>query len=137
MPCCIPPPAVGTNARAFSTPTPSDPGLDARERPRLAKQGRQILALLQLGPVTTGEMATLTRSHSRRVSDIRAAGHRVEIVHRDHVTGNNTYALVDECPVCDGARRLLSRVSDYRSTFCTTCSGNGWVHRSPACVGGF
>lgn len=113
-------------------PTPTDPGLDAREKPRLARQARAILALLQLGPVTTGEMATLTRSHSRRISDIRAAGHRVEIIARDHVTGNNTYSLVDRCEACAGKGDRLEVFEDgcHVKDTCDWCGGKGWVRRT-------
>jgi hypothetical protein len=56
---------------------PRDPNADPRDVPRLTGQNAAILARLQRGPATSGELAALSLKYSGRVSDLRAAGYTI------------------------------------------------------------
>jgi hypothetical protein len=69
------------------------------EEPRLSRQCRAILARLQRGPATNGELAEIALKYTGRISDLRpglrAAGRDIKVVERDTKTGRVLYALVD------------------------------------------
>lgn len=72
---------------------PRDPRVSDVEAPRLSRQSQQILALLRQGQKTNGDLARVTARFGARIFDLRAAGHRIEIVSRDRKTGVVVYAL--------------------------------------------
>lgn len=72
--------------------TPTDPGLEPSEVPRLSRQGTAMLAALLERPRWNYELAELGLSYARRLSDIRAAGFVVAIIARTD-EGGRLYAL--------------------------------------------
>ena len=60
---------------------------------RLSRQCAAILARLQQGTATNSELAGLTLSYTRRLSDLREAGYTVDCYQRDEQTGLNWYRL--------------------------------------------
>lgn len=84
------------------TPTTRTP----TDRKRLSAQCATILAALRAGPLTVDELSRIARKYTGRISDLRAAGHRVTC-HRVE-GGNNVYTL-DERPavVFDGAQARM------------------------------
>lgn len=56
---------------------PRDPHVVQEERPRLTGQNAAILARLQQGPATNVELAAVALKYTSRLSDVRAAGHRI------------------------------------------------------------
>lgn len=66
------------------------------ERRRLSAQCAAILARLEQGPATNGELAAVALKYTSRLSDLRAAGYRIEAGPRDHRTGVVVYRLVGE-----------------------------------------
>ena len=63
------------------------------EAPRLSKQCREILERLKQGPATNRDLAGLSLKYTSRVSDLRAAGFKIEVVERNHQSGLNVYEL--------------------------------------------
>ena len=74
---------------------PIDPKVEPVERPRLRGQNATILAMLQEGPKTNRELAEVALNYRARVSDLRAAGHTIEVA-EDKATGLNVYELKGE-----------------------------------------
>lgn len=72
---------------------PRDPHVPEVEKKRLTGQNAAILARLKTGLVSNTELATMALKYTSRLSDIRAAGHRVRVTHRDHLTGVVWYGL--------------------------------------------
>lgn len=73
---------------------PEDPKVrDTAEEPRLSRQCRAILDRLKAGPATNADLVTIAQRFGARIHDLRAAGHTIEITHRDHETGITTYSL--------------------------------------------
>ena len=71
---------------------PIDPHVELIEAPRLRGQNAAILERLQSGPATNRELAGLSLKYTSRVSDLRAAGYRIEC-ERDAVSGVSVYRL--------------------------------------------
>lgn len=63
-------------------------------RPRLSQQCERILARLRQGPATNRELAELALKYTGRISELKAAGHRVECFEQDRLTGLTRYRLV-------------------------------------------
>lgn len=123
---------MGTSA---ATVTPTDPGLDPAEAPRLSRQNRAILDLLRERPRWNHELAAVALSYTRRISDLRAHGYRVDILPSAAGTehGARLYGLVLECPVCDGKGFYFY----YNPpTPCTTCGAVGEMLCAPAKIPG-
>lgn len=79
--------------------TPTDPGLPRSEHPRLSRQCMAILGLLAARPQWNYELALVGLSYTRRLSDLRAHGFRVELIATgEH--GARLYGLVVPCPAC-------------------------------------
>jgi hypothetical protein len=81
------------------TKPPSVMGGVGGEMIRLSRQCRTILALFEdRGDrgVTTSELAEIALKYSSRISDLRKAGHVIELVNRDRKGGNNLYILRSE-----------------------------------------
>ena len=57
---------------------PADPNLDPRDVPRLSQQCEAILAALRERPRTNAELAAISLKYTSRVSDLRAAGYRID-----------------------------------------------------------
>lgn len=73
---------------------PFDPHVpDKDERIRLSKQAKRVLDRLREGPATNSELSKIALSYTRRISDLKEAGHKVEII-RKQKNGLNTYAIV-------------------------------------------
>lgn len=67
-----------------AAPPPSDPNIDADDRPRAATQNAAILALLESRDmVSNAELAAVSLKYTGRISDLRAAGHVITIARRD------------------------------------------------------
>ena len=69
------------------------------EMARLSRQCQTILTLFESRGdrgVTTSELAEIALKYSSRISDLRKAGHDVELVKRDRKGGNNLYILRSE-----------------------------------------
>jgi hypothetical protein len=58
-------------------PRPTDPNVTEKDKPRLKGQNAAILERLKLGPATNDELSRIARKYTSRISDIRAAGHKV------------------------------------------------------------
>lgn len=116
---------------------PTDPGIEPSEIPRLTRQNLVMLAALHRGPVWNYNLANIGRSYTRRISDIRAAGVRVEIVATGK-HGARLYAIVDTCPICDGRGfgairyERLGKAPWVKADWpdCPTCNGKGWLRRT-------
>ena len=74
----------------------ADPSLDDREKPRLSRQCAEILALLRQGVATNRDLARLSLKYTGRISDLRKAGHRIEVIQRDHDIGLVWYELKED-----------------------------------------
>ena len=72
---------------------PRDPGVTPAEEARLSDQCKAILSRLRKGPATNRELATIALKYTGRLSDLRAAGFKVEPVSHDRQTGLVTYQL--------------------------------------------
>lgn len=68
-------------------------GLPLQERERLSKQCSDILTRLEKGRATNKELSGLSLKYTSRISDLRAAGYRIEVVERNHDTGLVWYEL--------------------------------------------
>ena len=56
---------------------PRDPHIHAADVRRLTGQNAVILRRLQRGPATNDELIGISRKYTSRISDLRAAGHRI------------------------------------------------------------
>jgi hypothetical protein len=91
----------GCGAAVADSITPTDPGLSPAERERLTPQCLAVLNCLRRGPAWNYELATIGLSYTRRLSDLRAHNHQVDIIQNgDH--GARLYGLVITCPTCKG-----------------------------------
>lgn len=70
--------------------------VDPREAVRLSNQSKRILAILRECPCTNNVLATIGIRYSARIGELRAAGYKIEIIKRNHDTGVNVYALIEE-----------------------------------------
>lgn len=70
---------------------PSDPSVNDEDKPRLTGQNNAILMALKSGPQTNIELAAIALKYTSRISDLRAAGHR--ITNERGVNGVTTYTL--------------------------------------------
>jgi hypothetical protein len=61
--------------------------------PRLNRQCQTILARLQRGTMTTGELSAIACQYNARIYELRKAGYRVECIEQDRVTGLSVYEL--------------------------------------------
>jgi hypothetical protein len=61
------------------------------DKPRLSRQCSAILEMLRVKPRTSFELAQVALKYTSRISDIRAAGYRIECERGD---GVNTYTLL-------------------------------------------
>ena len=75
---------------------PTDPRLHPDEKPRLSAQCQKILDRLRQGSATNKELAFISLKYTGRISDLRAAGYVIEVIHRDHKTGLTFYQLRSE-----------------------------------------
>ena len=66
---------------------------DVAEQRRLSGHSGQILARLEKGPVTNWELAQISLKYTGRISDLRKAGYRIEVIERDYASGRTVYAL--------------------------------------------
>jgi hypothetical protein len=78
-------------ATAASPPPPRDPHVQRGDERRLSGQNATILHLLRQGSCTNVELARVSLKYTSRISDLRAAGHR--IVCRRGDGGCNVYTL--------------------------------------------
>lgn len=75
---------------------PCDPNVvHQQEVRRLTGQNAAILKRLRLGPADNVELAGMALKYTSRISDLRAAGHRVEIIQRNSANGVNVYKLFE------------------------------------------
>ena len=74
------------------SPVTLTPATSPDTRRRLHRQALKILDLLRMRPVWNYEMAQIALSYTRRLSDLRAYGYRVEIITRDEC-GANLYGI--------------------------------------------
>lgn len=68
----------------------------AVERRRLNAQAERIFNRLEQSPATNAELSRYALSYTRRISDLREAGHVINIIDRDYTTGLVWYALGDD-----------------------------------------
>ena len=66
------------------------------ERPRLQSQCDKILERLREGDATNAELAAISLKYTGRISDLRNAGHTIEIISRDRASGLTIYRLTKE-----------------------------------------
>ena len=62
-------------------------------QPRLSAQCQRILERLRQGPATNRELARIALKYTSRISDLRAAGHRIDRLDYDPRTGECWYRL--------------------------------------------
>lgn len=60
---------------------------------RLSRQCQAILDRLRQGAVSNTELTTIALRYSARIKELRAAGHRIDIVEADQLTGHRLYQL--------------------------------------------
>lgn len=63
------------------------------ETARLSRQCQQILDRLRKGQASNRELAGYALKYTGRVSELREAGHDIQVVSRDRKTGLTYYAL--------------------------------------------
>ena len=82
-------------AKATAPKPPAPPAVDpiAVEGKRLSRQCQAILERLQAGRASNDELSRIARKYTGRISDLRAAGHKVKLVERNHETGLTWYEL--------------------------------------------
>ena len=83
-------------AAKTATPSPPEPPrIDpvAVEAKRLSRQCQAILERLRAGRASNDELSRIARKYTGRISDLRAAGHKVKLVERNHETGLTFYEL--------------------------------------------
>ncbi len=73
------------------TTPPTDHHVTSADTPRLTGQNASILERLKRGPATNRELAGISLKYTSRVSDLRAAGYRIQCEHGPG--GLNTYTL--------------------------------------------
>lgn len=71
---------------------PRDTHVAKEERPRLTGQNAEILRLLSLGPQMAKTLAGVSLKYTSRVSDLRAAGHKITCERMP--SGHTVYTLV-------------------------------------------
>ncbi len=71
-----------------------DPSVERVERKRLSKQCAAILARLKEGPATNAELCHLALKYTSRISDLRNNGYVIQVIRRDHATGEVEYELL-------------------------------------------
>jgi hypothetical protein len=76
-----------------AAPPPRDPHVAPQDERRLSGQNATILHLLRQGSCTNVELSRVSLKYTSRISDLRAAGHR--IVCRRGDGGCNVYELED------------------------------------------
>ena len=76
--------------------TISPTGAPTAAAPRLSAQSAAILSLLRERPRSNAELSRVALKYTSRISDIRAAGYRVEAFNQNHVTGEAWYRLVED-----------------------------------------
>ena len=109
--------------------TPTDPGLARSELPRLTRQCYAMLGLLAARPQWNYEMALVGLSYTRRLSDLRAAGFKVERIQTgEH--GARLYGLVVPCPSCPD-------VEPWTVPICPACGSLGSRLVGPDLVPGY
>ena len=74
-----------------------NPSVKEKDELRLSKQAKEIYDLLGLGPVTTGEAATIACQYNARINEIRQALMDIGLTvdETDGVGGNNKYEIVN------------------------------------------
>lgn len=82
---------------------PRDPNVTTSDVPRLTGQNAAILARLKQGPATNVELAAMALKYGGRISDLRAAGYRIECERGEG--GINTYRLIDAQGGAQGTAR--------------------------------
>lgn len=66
---------------------PTDPNVKAEDKPRLTGQNLAIFERLKKGPAYNTELAAISLKYTSRLSDLRAAGHKIKCDRlRDGVT---------------------------------------------------
>lgn len=73
-----------------------DKSVCAVEKPRLQSQCEKILERLRQGPATNDELCAISRKYTGRISDLRAAGHKITLFSRDRASGVTVYQLEKE-----------------------------------------
>ncbi|MEX2287446.1 MAG: hypothetical protein WD648_10175 [Planctomycetaceae bacterium] len=71
---------------------PADPLVSSIDHKRLGSQNQEILERLRRGPATNKQLAAISINFTRRISDLKKAGHRIE-AKRHRQTGIWTYRL--------------------------------------------
>ena len=66
----------------------------AAEASRLSAQCQKILARLREGPATYVQLSAMALKYTGRISDLRKAGHHIEVLSRDYASGLVTYHLL-------------------------------------------
>ena len=76
-------------------PTPCDPNVQPAEVKRLTGQNLAILERLRRGPCDNVELSRMALKYTSRISDLRAAGYKVEIIQSNSANGVNVYKLFE------------------------------------------
>ncbi len=71
------PVAGPTDPHALTAIDPIDPNVNPADVKRLSRQCEAILHMLRIRPHTNDELAAVSRKYTSRISDIRAAGHKI------------------------------------------------------------
>lgn len=75
-----------------------NPSVETEDEMRLSNQAKEIYGLLQLGPVTTSELAAIACQYNARVNEIRRAllekGLTIDLTEKGE-GGNNKYEIVN------------------------------------------
>ena len=81
----------------LSSPQPiipaADPTVVREAKPRLSRQCREIVALLERGPATNRELSQIAQRFGARLKDLRAAGYVIETTPVSHERGVFLYTL--------------------------------------------
>lgn len=97
----------GSGAAVTDSITPTDPGLTDAERARLSPQCARMLALLLVCPRWNYELADISLSYTRRLSDIRAHGYDITVIATGD-TGARLYGLHVFKHLSDGSMALAA-----------------------------
>jgi hypothetical protein len=91
--------------------------VDSVQEPRLSRHNEVILAMLQEGTVTNVDIAKISKNHTARISNLRAAGYDIQCEFINRETGLTKYTLLGRKE--SRAKRLskTDRLSDF------TCVG--------------
>jgi hypothetical protein len=71
---------------------PTNVSVDKRDRSRLVGQNLAVYERLLRGPATNVDLAGISLKYTSRISDVRAAGHRIDCERR--ADGVSVYTLV-------------------------------------------